>query len=313
MPNSEDLGLGDKYNFKEKRLINKDGSFNVVKHGSINKIRDTYTHLLEMSWGKFILILFGSYFVLNLFFALIYFIIGVENLEGADTGSNFLNFMSCLYFSSQTFTTVGYGIISPNGIAVNLVAAIEAMVGLLSFSLATGLLFGRFARPNLKLAFSDNMLISDYPKNNGKGLMFKLANRRNSVLLETRVEVIATYNIDINNEIKRTYKRLDLEIAEVKMLPTQWTVVHPIDETSLFNDYSLKELIDKRLEILILIKAVDESYSQPIFERTSYKADEIIENANFLKGNQIGDDGNIIIDLDNINAYEKQNSDLNKS
>ena len=304
MANNEDLGLGEKYDFKEKRLINKDGSFNVIKHGSIKGVRDTYTLLLEMSWTKFILVLLGSYFLLNLLFACIYFVIGVENLEGADTGSAILDFMSCFYFSSQTFTTVGYGIISPKGAAVNLVAATEAMVGLLSFSLATGLLFGRFSRPHLKLAFSDNMLISDYAKNNGKALMFKLANKRNSVLLETKVEVIATYNIEVNGEIKRTYRRLDLEIAEVKMLPTQWTVVHPIDENSLFSQFSLQELTSKRLEVLILIKSVDESYSHPIFERTSYKAEEIIDNANFVKNNQIGDDGNIIIDLHNINSYE---------
>ena len=81
------------------------------------------------------------------------------------------------------------------------------MVGFLSFSLATGLLFGRFSKPNLKLVFSENALISDYPKNNGKGLMFKLANKRNSVLLETKIQVIATYNIKAENQIKRAYSR----------------------------------------------------------------------------------------------------------
>jgi len=212
-----------------------------------------------------------------------------------------------LYFSSQTFTTVGYGTISPKGIPVNLIASIEAMVGLLSFSLATGLLFGRFSKPNLKLVFSENALISDYPKNNGKGLMFKLANKRNSVLLETNIQVIATYNITENDQIKRAYSRLELELSEVKMLPSQWTIVHPINEESLFSQFTIEEMIDKKLELLVLVKSVEETYGLPVYARTSYKAEEIIENANFNKSNTTGEDGSIIIDLDSINDYKKSN------
>jgi len=279
----------------------------VVKRGSISKLRDTYTHLLEMPWAKFILFLFLAYFSLNVLFAVIYYFLGVENLIGADRGGVFLDLMSCLYFSSQTFTTVGYGTISPKGIPVNLIASIEAMVGLLSFSLATGLLFGRFSKPNLKLVFSENALISDYPKNNGKGLMFKLANKRNSVLLETNIQVIATYNITENDQIKRAYSRLELELSEVKMLPSQWTIVHPINEESLFSQFTIEEMIDKKLELLVLVKSVEETYGLPVYARTSYKAEEIIENANFNKSNTTGEDGSIIIDLDSINDYKKSN------
>ncbi len=303
MANEKDVGFGEKFNSKEKRLINKDGSFNVLRQGSISKLRDAYTHLLDMSWSKFILFLFLSYFSLNILFAFIYFALGAENLIGADRGDFFLDFMSCLYFSSQTFTTVGYGTISPKGIPVNLIASIEAMVGLLSFSLATGLLFGRFSKPKLKLVFSENALVSDYSKNNGKGLMFKLANKRNSVLLETSVQVIATYNISENGLVKRGYTRLDLELSEVKMLPSQWTVVHPIDEESLFSKYTLNQLIEMRLELLVLVKSIEETYSHPVFARTSYKAEEIINNANFKKTNTTGADGSVLIDLEAINDY----------
>lgn len=304
MANEKDVGFGESYNAKEKRLINKDGSFNVVKQGSVAKLRDTYTHLLAMPWGKFILFLFLAYFSLNLIFALLYFLMGAENLIGADRGDVFLDFMSCLYFSSQTFTTVGYGTISPKGIPVNLIASIEAMVGLLSFSLATGLLFGRFSKPNLKLVFSENALIADYTKNNGKGLMFKLANKRNSVLLETSIQVIATYNLTNNGTVKRGYSRLDLELSEVKMLPSQWTVVHPIDENSIFRKFTIEELRKMKLEILVLVKSVEETYSHPVFARTSYKAEEIIENANFKKTNTTAEDGSFVIDLDAISEYE---------
>ena len=300
----EELGFGDKYNKNEKRLFNKDGSFNVKKTGVLRGIRDIYIHLIEIPWGKFIIGLFGAYFVLNLFFAFIYFTIGVENLDGARTGSRLQNYMSCLYFSSQTFTTVGYGTISPVGVSVNLIASIEAMIGLLSFSLATGLLFGRFSRANLKLKFSENILISDYSKNKGKGLMFRVTNRRNTNLLDTSAEVIATtHYTDKNGEMKRDYSRLELELSEIKMFPSLWTIVHPIDDESIFAKHSLEELIKRNIEVLVMIKSHDESYGRAVYARTSYKGTEIIDNAKFKTSSLLNPEGELVLDIDSIGEF----------
>jgi len=57
----------------------------------------------------------------------------------------------------QTFTTVGYGGMIPSGFPANFVASIEAMIGLLGFAIATGLLYGRFSRL-LQEFFSAEML-----------------------------------------------------------------------------------------------------------------------------------------------------------
>jgi len=44
----------------------------------------------------------------------------------------FAHFLNAFFFSAHTLTTVGYGSLSPNGVAANIVAAIEAMVGLMA-------------------------------------------------------------------------------------------------------------------------------------------------------------------------------------
>lgn len=307
MANKKDLGLGDNYNENEKRLFNKDGSFNVKKEGLLRGVKDMYIHLIEISWTKFILVLFASYFALNLFFAGIYFSIGVEYLEGANTGSPLQNFMSCLYFSSQTFTTVGYGTISPTGVPVNLIASIEAMIGLLSFALATGLLFGRFSKANLKLKFSETILIAPYSKSTEKALMFRVTNRRNTTLLETSAQVIAsTSYLNEKGEMKRDFARLELEISEIKMFPSLWTIVHPIDEDSLFAKHSIAELKKMNLEILVMIKSHDETFGQAVYARTSYKGKEIIENARFVKSSLLNNKGDLTMDIDSIGEYIKE-------
>ena len=181
------------------------------------------------------------------------------------------------------------------------------MIGLLSFSLATGLLFGRFSRANLKLKFSDNILISDYAKNEGKGLMFRVTNRRNTNLLDTSAEVITTtYHIDENGEMKRDYSTLELELSEIKMFPSLWTIVHPINEDSIFAKNSLEELKRRNLEILVLIKSHDETYGQIVHARTSYKGNEIVDNANFLKSSLLNKEGDIKLDINKIGEFVKK-------
>ncbi|MBS7664243.1 pentapeptide repeat-containing protein [Pseudomonas lalucatii] len=71
---------------------------------------------------------------------LLYFLVGVEQGDqrlGLDLGhgllANLMDLLGCLYFSVVTFTTLGYGDISPHGLARPL-AAFEAFVG--SFTMA---------------------------------------------------------------------------------------------------------------------------------------------------------------------------------
>ena len=80
-------------------------------------------------------------------------------------------FGQAFFFSVHTLTTVGYGDLYPLGLASNVVAAVEAAMGLMGFALATGLLFARFSRPNAQLIFSDRMVVSPY--GDGHSLQFR--------------------------------------------------------------------------------------------------------------------------------------------
>ncbi|MEZ5034202.1 MAG: ion channel [Chitinophagaceae bacterium] len=111
------------------------------------------------------------------FFGL-YYLIGIEHLEGVHRGSAFKDFTE-FFFSAQTFTTVGYGHISPNGFMANSVSTFEAFLGLLSLPLPPVYLRD-FAQPWLFLKFSSkNALIAPYL--NGKALMFSVAPFKNNL------------------------------------------------------------------------------------------------------------------------------------
>lgn len=84
------------------------------------------------------------------------------------------------------------------------------------------------------------------------------------------------------------------------MLTMSWTVVHPIDDHSPFYQKSGEDLAAAEVEILILIKAFDDTFSQTVHTRTSYRDEDIIHNAKFTDLFSRDKDGQLMIDLSKI-------------
>jgi inward rectifier potassium channel len=295
-----DPGLGEKFGSQTKRLINPNRSFNVRRQNAGFSPKDIYHYLVNLSWTKFFLIIFAGYFLVNLFFGSIYYITGVENLRNALDKSPMQSFMNAYFFSVQTFTTVGYGGMVPNGFAANFIASLEAMFGLLGFAIATGLLFGRFSRPSARILFSKNAIITPYRGINA--LMFRLANLRNNDIIEVEANALAVFLDKTTNS--RKYYGMKLERNSVYFFPLSWTVVHPLDEESPFFNKSPEELKNLQAEILIQFKGFDDTFSQTVHTRFSYTFDEIIWNAKFKPAFESDHKGEVIFDLNRIHDYE---------
>ena len=92
------------------RFVTIDGKPNVEKRGmSVFERYSWYHTMLSLPRWKFFLFIFLVYVLINLFFAVVYFTLGVEHLGGINKGTSFHNFIESFFFSAQTFTTVGYG------------------------------------------------------------------------------------------------------------------------------------------------------------------------------------------------------------
>lgn len=267
-----DLGLGTKNTSRGYRTLNKNGTFNVRKTNIPFFERFNFFHsLITMPWSHFFGLVILSYFTVNLIFASIYTLIGVENLTGIDGSSTFDQFIEAFFFSAQTITTLGYGRVAPMGILANSIAAFESMLGLLSFALATGMLYGRFSKPSGKIKYSTHAIVAPYRDINA--FMFRVVNPQNNQLLE--VEVNVTLSIRRENSELRDFYLLDLERAKVVFFPYMWTIVHPINDSSPIYNLDATDLLAKDAEFIVMMKAFDESFSQTVFSRSSYMAHEI--------------------------------------
>lgn len=300
---AQDPGFGSKHGNTSKRIINKDGSFNVVREGIDSGIRDLYQGLITISNLRFVLHVTLLYFLLNALFALFYLFNGVENLSGGVAVEGWDAFFKSFYFSVQTFTTVGYGAVAPLGFGANSIASIEALAGSMYFALVTGVLYGRFSRPKSKLIFSEKAIIAPY--GDQKAFMFRLANRRSNVLMKMKAEVIFMIKEDKNDPNRRSYYNLPLELNHVQFLPLSWTIVHPIDESSPLNGLNHQQLMRQRAEVMILIFGFDDTFNQDVHARYSYTADEFEFDAKFKPAFELKENGEAYMNIHKIHDYDK--------
>jgi inward rectifier potassium channel len=299
--NNQDTGFGDKASQMGGRMVNRDGTFNIQRLGIPFFTRvSSYHSMLTMPRWRFILVIFNAYFIINCFFTLLYWLAGPSGLEGVASEHSFERVKELFFFSTQTFTTVGYGRVNPVGELTNWIAAIESLIGFLSFAIAAGLLYGRFSRPRSFVRFSEKMLLTNYQ--GGKALMFRLVGYKDDHIL-TNVEIKVSARL-FSPEGNYQFYNLDLERSHVDSLVLNWTIVHPINEKSPFWGLSQEDIQNLQPEVSALLIGFDEVYSSTVMARNSYALNDLFFGYRFAPMYFRGK-SNTKLDLSLLDAVEE--------
>jgi inward rectifier potassium channel len=285
------------------RFVNKNGRANIEKKGLgfLEKISWYHTMLLMPKW-KFFSVIILFYIITNLFFGTVYFLIGINNLGGITTTSPLANFAESFFFSCQTFTTVGYGRISPVSFTASAIAALEALLGLLSLALATGLLYGRFSKPVAHLRFSKNALIAPYKDINA--VMIRVAPFKNTNLIDAEAKLTLGLSLEEDGKNVNKFYQLDLEYKTVNSLTLSWTIVHPITEKSPLYNFTKEDFENTKGEFIVFVKAFDDLFSNIVVAVSSYTFSEVKHGAKFVPMYERAQTGDrTIIYIDKLNEH----------
>ena len=292
---SFDPGLTTQFSGALRRAINPDGTFNVRRKGLRWRDANLYLKLIDTTWPRFFVVVLVVFLAVNVLFAAAYLINGIEHLHGsAELGA----FAKAFFFSVHTLTTVGYGSVYPEGDWANAIASVEAASGLMVFAVVTGLLYGRFSRPSARILFSNNALIAPYQ--DGTSLQFRITNARNNVLMNLEARVLLMTVDSTDGQLKRSFADLPLERRNVYFFPLTWTIVHPIDSTSPLYGKTREDLAGLSVEFLVLLQGFDDTFSQQVHARFSYRHDEIVWGAKFTPAFSVDSKGDLVLELDRI-------------
>lgn len=296
-PAKEDFGYGKANINSRNRMINDKGRYNILRLGETSRSR--FHELIEMNWSRFLILIFLYYSIINLIFGFLYYLNGPEHIMGIDHTSSFSEFYQCFFFSVQTFTTVGYGGMYPKGFLVSSIAGIEALAGLMTFAIITGLLYAKFSKPEAKITYSKHVLIAPYKE--GLSIQMRIVNALSNTLIDMEATMIVAFTpVNSTNRIIRT---LPLEISKIALFPLNWTLVHPIDENSPVKDLDLEHLENYEIELLILLRGFDESYNQIVHSMRSFGGNTFVYNAKFKPMFEY-QDGKTLLHLEMIDQFD---------
>ena len=297
---SFDPGLTTQFSGELRRTINPDGSFNVKRTGLRWHDANPYLMLIDTTWTRFLLVVLLGFLTVNIFFAWLYLLIGIQYLKGLE--SDMGAFANAFFFSVHTLTTVGYGNVYPEGAWANTISSLEAATGLMVFAIATGLLYGRFSKPSARIIYSKNALIAPYQ--DGTSLQFRITNARRNVLKNMQARIVLMTVDSSNGELARNFLDLPLERRSIYFFALTWTIVHPIDAASPFFGKTREDLARLEVELLILIEGFDDTFSQVVHSMYSYRHDEIVWGAKFVPAFKVDSKGDLVVEVDRLDEMK---------
>jgi inward rectifier potassium channel len=259
------------------RYIGRGGDrVRIVRVGAARRPLSDFYHLfLTLGWSQLLAFVVGLYLVGNVLFALGYLWLG--GVEGARPGS----FADAFFFSVQTLSTLGYGKMVPVGLGANILVSAEALCGLLGFSIATGFIFARLSRPSARVLFSKVAVVA--LRDGVPSLMFRMANERTNQIVDVQLRaVVARSERTAEGEQIRRFHELKLSRDWAAVFSLSWTAVHPITPDSPLYQATMESLKAQSAEIIVLIRGVDETFSQEIHARFSYSPDDLVWNGKFV-------------------------------
>ncbi|NJK59618.1 MAG: ATP-sensitive inward rectifier potassium channel 10 [Oscillatoriales cyanobacterium SM2_1_8] len=252
--------------------------------------------MLLVPWPAFLGAIALAYVALNLIFAGLYALDpqGIANAQ---------SFADRYFFSVQTLASIGYGYMYPQTGYTHTVVSLEAMVGVVSIALLTGLSFARFARPTARVMFSQKAVIA--PHNRVPTLMFRIANQRHNQVYDAQVS-LSWFQDEITAEgqgVRRFYE-LPLTRSRSPNFRLSWTVYHPIDRDSPLFGQTAADVIERNGLAMVNFSGIDETVGEPVRTRYEYGPAEILWQYRLVDIFETLPNGDRLMDLQRFHGVE---------
>jgi len=273
-----------------KERVIRFGNREIIAEGlSLSFWADISHRCMTASWPAFIAGAALVFLAFNAVFALFYWI-GDQPVANVPGGA----YIDYFYFSIETLSTAGYGDMHPQTHYGHLIATIELFTGIFSMSLMTGLIFARFARPNARLLFAENPVISNHE---GKPtLMIRFVNERHNIIGNAAVRLwLLREIVSKEGQSQRRFYELPLVRNEHPALALSWTIYHVLDEDSPLHGLDAEDFRTIKLSLVVVVTGYDVVAAQTIHGRRTYDHTDIRFGRRYADILEDSEDGRIRI------------------
>ena len=272
------------------RVVQLGGREIITEGLHLNFWADISHRCMTASWPAFIGGAALVFIAFNAVFALFYWI-GDQPISNVPDRA----YIDYLYFSIETLSTAGYGDMHPQTHYGHFVATVELFTGIFSMSLMTGLVFARFSRPNARLLFADNPVISSH--DGRPTLMVRLANERHNIISNATARLWLFKNIvSMEGETLRRFYELPLTQNQNPGLALSWTLYHVLDENSPLHQTNADDLAAYKASLALVVTGFDVVAAQTVHARKSYDHRDIRFGHRFVDILDTSDDGRLRVD-----------------
>jgi inward rectifier potassium channel len=274
-----------------KSRIVRFGGREVITEGlNLNFWADVSHRCMTASWPAFIAGAVLVFVVFNAVFAVFYWI-GDQPIANVPGGA----YIDYLYFSIETLSTAGYGDMHPQTHYGHFISAVELFTGIFSMSLMTGLIFARFARPNARLLFADNPVVSHHEGQ--PTLMVRFANERHNIIGNATARLwLLRDEVSLEGGSFRRFYELPLVRSEHPALALSWTLYHVLDEQSPLHGLDADDLEAAGVALVVVVSGYDVVAAQTVHGRRSYEHSDIRFGHRYADILDTSEDGRLRID-----------------
>ena len=277
--------------------------FNYVIHGRRRKtVSDIYYFLLDTSWLQLLFLAFAGYLVINIIFTVLY-LLGGNPMTNARPGS----FTDAFFFSVQTFSTIGYGAMSPTNAYAHGIVTFESFAGLVAVALGAGIIFAKFSRPAARVIFSKTMVAHE--RDGVPTLQFRIASERKNPISSAvmRAEMLVSEETAEGQSMRR-FHSLPLEREYSPLFTMTWTGIHRLDEDSPLRAIKKANEWDRLMFILVTFEGNDSTTLQTVLAQNLYLPSQIAFGYAFEDIIATEPDGRMSLRLNNIDAVKPMDS-----
>jgi inward rectifier potassium channel len=237
-------------------------------------LKDLFHALVTGSWARLLLVYALVYFTTQALFGTAHYLLG-PTPETLPRGAVWGFFLAALPGAPAPEPSL-----DARAVAAAALTGLQGFLRWLMLAVGSGIIFTKFSLLKPRVLFSKVAVVA--PHDNGRALMFRMANERSSPIVDAKLHAMLVVDEPgTDGEVVRRVHDLPLARGGSPLFTHAWTAIHPIGRDSPLSGHGSRTLAAASGEIIVTLTGFDEGLLRTTHARHVYRAKAVRFSARF--------------------------------